>query len=71
MDKTDKDDRGRLLRYVIIDNIFINMEMIRKGFGAALDVPPDSSCAQVFQQAEQTARAALTGIWAPTPTKKP
>ena len=70
-DKTDKDDRGRLLRYVLADGKFVNLEMIQLGLGAAHDVPPNSSCAQLFANAEQTARASKLGIWKLDPTPLP
>jgi len=65
-DQTDKDDRGRLLRYALVDNTFVNLELIRQGLGSAANVS-DLACAQVFKQAEQAAQAALTGMWTPKP----
>lgn len=62
-DVSDKDSRGRLLRYVTQGNIFINQKMIEQGFGSALDVPPDSACAAAFKQAQQSASSALLGMW--------
>jgi len=70
-DTTPKDDRGRLLYYVIAGDTFINLEMIKQGLGSALDVPPNSSCAQSFSNGEQAARTSQLGIWSvisiPTP----
>jgi len=71
-DVNDKDERGRLLRYVLVGDKFINLEMIQQGLGTALDVPPDSACAQVFKQAEQAANASKNGTWSlSTPPKSP
>jgi endonuclease YncB( thermonuclease family) len=67
-DVNDKDDRGRLLRYVMVGDTFVNFEMIKQGLGTALDVPPDSACAQTFQQVEQSASGSLLGVWSPTAT---
>jgi endonuclease YncB( thermonuclease family) len=67
-DVSNKDSRGRLLRYVVQGNTFINQQLIQQGLGAALDVPPDSACAEVFKQTEQTASAARIGVWSPTAT---
>jgi endonuclease YncB( thermonuclease family) len=64
-DAQDKDSMGRLLRYVIMGDTFVNQEMIAKGWGSAVDVPPNSSCAQTFAAAEQAARASQLGRWAP------
>jgi endonuclease YncB( thermonuclease family) len=62
-DVSDKDDRGRLLRYVLVGDKFINRVMIQQGLGTALDVSPDSACAQTFKQAEQSAGASTLGVW--------
>ena len=67
-DTSDKDPRGRLLRYVMQGDTFINLKLIQQGLGAALDVPPDSACAEVFKQAQQAASAAMLGVWSPTAT---
>jgi endonuclease YncB( thermonuclease family) len=69
-DVNDKDDRGRLLRYVLVGDMFVNLEIIQQGLGAVLDVPPDSACAQVFKQAEKAAGTSMLGIWSPTTTPK-
>jgi endonuclease YncB( thermonuclease family) len=68
VDVSDKDPRGRLLRYVMQGNTFINLKMIEQGLGSALNVPPDSACASAFEQAEKAASAAMLGIWLPTAT---
>lgn len=67
-DVNDKDNRGRLLRYVLVNDTFVNLEMIRRGLGATLGVPPDSACAQAFKQAEQSASASMLGVWSSTAT---
>lgn len=50
-DQTDKDARGRLLRYVFIGNTFVNCELIAQGYARAADKPPNSACAEYFQGA--------------------
>jgi endonuclease YncB( thermonuclease family) len=69
-DVNDRDERGRLLRYVMVGDTFVNFEMIQQGLGTALDVPPDSSCAQAFQQVEQSASGSKLGVWSPTVTPR-
>jgi endonuclease YncB( thermonuclease family) len=69
-DANDKDDRGRLLRYVLVGDKLVNMELINLGLGSALDAP-DVSCAQEFVHAEQAARASLLGMWQTMPTPTP
>ncbi len=52
-DVSDRDENGRLLRYVVVGDKFVNLELIAQKLGSAVDVPPDSACAQIFKQAEQ------------------
>ncbi len=67
-----QDDRGRLLYYVLAGDTFINLEMIKAGFGTALDTPPNSSCAPLFLDAQLKAIEAKLGQWSvPTPTPRP
>lgn len=67
-DVSEKDPAGRLLRYVLVGNIFVNLELARAGFATAANVAPDTACAQAFSEAEQAARRAQAGRWAATPT---
>jgi len=47
--ETDKFDR--LLRYVIADGKFINLEMVQSGHAQAKRYFPDISCQKTFDQA--------------------
>lgn len=67
-DVSDKDDRGRLLRYIMVGEIFVNLEILRQGYGLAEEVQPNISCAKGFSNAEQEARMSLIGQWFVTPT---
>lgn len=69
-DVNDKDDRGRLLRYVLVGDSLVNIELINLGLGSALN-SPDVSCAQEFVRAEQAARASQLGMWLNMPTPTP
>jgi len=62
-DAASKDDRGRLMRYVMAGETFVNLELIRQGYGSALDLAPNSSCAQTLADAEQSARTSQLGMW--------
>jgi len=62
-DHSDKDLRGRLLRYVLVGNVFVNYELVAEGFATSLDEPPNSACAEVFQLAEQLALKNQVGRW--------
>ena len=65
-DVQDKDDSGRLLRYVKVGEVFVNYELVRLGYASANTA--SSSCAQAFQAAELSASQNLVGKWNPTPT---
>ena len=52
-DQTDKDARGRLLRYMFVGETFVNYELVAQGFARAVDEPPNSACAEYFQSAAQ------------------
>ena len=62
-DITDKDPVGRLLRYVLVGDTFVNYELLEQGFATTLDLFPNSACAKLFQQAEQEAIANHAGRW--------
>lgn len=67
-DASDKDSAGRLLRYVMAGNVFVNWQMVQDGFATAMSAPPNTACDSVFQNAEQVARQAEVGRWVATPT---
>jgi endonuclease YncB( thermonuclease family) len=70
-DGIDKDEGGRLLRYVLAGDLFLNHELIRLGYATALSVSPTPACDTIFQSAEAQARGAGLGRWAGTPTANP
>jgi len=63
-DITDKDKYGRLLRYVHLDNLFINLELVKQGFATSYTYPPDVKYQSEILQAEKEAREANRGLWA-------
>ena len=67
-DASETDQYDRLLRYVIVQNKFVNLEMVRLGYAVAETYPPDVSCSDIFSSAQNEAQANLFGIWASTPT---
>ena len=69
-DATDKDENGRLLRYVLVGDTFVNLQLLEDGWGKSVDVPPNSSCAQAFKAAEEIAMQSALGIWS-IPTSSP
>jgi micrococcal nuclease len=65
MDTTDRDQYGRLLRYLWLDRgVFVNEIMVRGGYAQARDFPPDSFYAAQIAAAQDSARAESIGIWA-------
>lgn len=64
-DVSDRDRFDHLLRYVFVDDKFINYELVSQGYASALDEPPDTACAFLFKEAENSVKAAALGIWAP------
>lgn len=50
-DQSDKDSAGRLIRYVLAGDQFVNFEILREDFGTVVDVPPDIACSEFFRQA--------------------
>jgi endonuclease YncB( thermonuclease family) len=66
MDSVDKDDRGRLLRYVLSGGTFVNAELLRLGLGSVEETPGLTACSQIFKQAEQAAKDIKAGMWIST-----
>ena len=62
-DITDKDKYGRLLRYVYVDDIFINAEMVRQGCAWSTAYPPDVKYQVYFEAMEKEARQLKRGLW--------
>ena len=64
-DQSDRDRYGRLLRYVWIDDVFVNAVLVADGLALARAYPPDEAMVEVLSAAESTARDAGRGLWAP------
>jgi len=64
-DVTDKDKYNRLLRYVYVDDVFINAEMVRAGYAYVYPEStfPDTKYYDLLKEAETEAREAERGIW--------
>ena len=63
-DVSEKDKYGRLLRYVYVDDVFVNAELVRKGLAWAKAYPPDTKYQDYLEQMENEAREAGRGMWA-------
>jgi len=62
--KRDKDEYGRLLRYVYVDGVFVNAELVAGGYARAYIFDPDERYSQVLVQLEQYAKLSKRGLWA-------
>jgi micrococcal nuclease len=62
-DVKEKDEYGRLLRYVYIDNLFVNAEMIRLGLAKFEEIEPNVKYSDLFLETENNARKAKRCIW--------
>jgi len=57
-------DNGRLLRYVYVDSIFVNAELVKLGLAYAKAYPPDIKYQDRLEKLEMEARQAGRGMWA-------
>jgi micrococcal nuclease len=62
-DVSETDRYGRLLRYVYVDGVFVNGELVRLGYAEAVSYPPDTRYQWQLEQLEKEAKAAKLGIW--------
>lgn len=62
-DVSETDRYGRLLRYVFVDNVFVNYELVREGYATASRYPPDVHCQQVLNDAQLLAQQEHRGLW--------
>lgn len=62
-DISDLDIYGRKLRYVFGDRLFINLEMVKRGFANTYTCPPDVRYAAELLEAERYARDNNLGLW--------
>lgn len=63
-DISNKDRHGRLLRYVYINNLFVNLEMVRLGLATAYEYEPDTKYATQIKESENQAKQQKIGcLW--------
>ena len=62
-DVSDADQYGRLLRYVYIDDLFINAELVRLGYAQAISYPPDIKYQDRLMNLQREARSESRGLW--------
>lgn len=62
-DTSDRDDFGRLLRYVYVDGVDVSAALIRDGYGYVYSKKPDTAHLQEYGKLEREARARGAGLW--------
>jgi endonuclease YncB( thermonuclease family) len=63
-DVTDRDEYGRLLRYVWLGDTMINAELVRLGYAYAYSLAPNVRYQELFLRLEAEAREQQLGLWA-------
>ena len=63
-DVSETDKYGRLLRYVYVDNVLVNAELVRNGLAEAKAYPPDIKYQDYLEGLEAEARQTGRGMWA-------
>jgi micrococcal nuclease len=62
-DVQQRDQYGRLLAYVWVGQVFVNLEMIKRGHAVLLTIPPNVKHTEAFTAAQAAARKAGLGVW--------
>jgi len=62
-DVTETDRYGRLLRYVYVDGVFVNAELVKWGYAYASPYGLNVKYQELFSQLEEEAREAGRGLW--------
>jgi micrococcal nuclease len=63
-DTSDRDQFGRLLRYVWVGGLSVNEEMARRGAAISRRYPPDTAMASRLEEAQVDAQRLVLGLWA-------
>ena len=77
-DVSDRDEFGRLLRYVWLETadgtLFVNLDLVVRGYANPITIPPDVLHAGLLRAAARSARDAGRGLWSlrsPASTRSP
>jgi len=63
-DIEERDKYGRLLAYLYVDNVFVNLKMVEEGFAYAFEFEPTTRYSQDFAIAQKTALKEQKGcLW--------
>lgn len=64
-DVRETDSFDRMLRYVWVDGILFNEQLVRDGYATLATYPPDVKYEERIRSAQEEAIAAGRGLWAP------
>ena len=62
-DRGDTDKYHRLLRYVYVDDVFVNAELVRGGYARKLTIKPNTKYNDQFSDLESKANEQGIGLW--------
>ncbi len=62
-DVSETDKYGRLLRYIYLDNNFVNEYLVKEGFAYSSPYPPDIKYQEILNKAQNEAQASEKGLW--------
>lgn len=63
LDVQERDQYGRLLAYVYVNDTFVNAELVRRGLATVVTYPPNVRHEQHFLELQREAREAGRGMW--------
>lgn len=66
-DVEDRDEYGRLLRYVWVNDTMVNAELVRSGYAYSYSYRPNIRYQEYILQAEKEAREQKLGLWSTNP----
>jgi len=64
IDVSDRDQYGRLLRYVYVGDVSVNETMVREGLALSRRYEPDTAMADLLDAAQSEAQTDRVGMWA-------
>jgi micrococcal nuclease len=62
-DTDNRDKYDRLLRYVYVDDIFVNDLLVREGYADTLTIPPNTKHKELLKDSRDSAREDSLGLW--------
>jgi len=66
-DISETDKYGRLLRYIFLDDVFVNQYLVGEGYAYSSSYPPDIKYQEVFREAQRKAEEENKGLWGTCP----